>query len=157
MDDPESRVPLAVREAVFDLAGGCCEYCLCQAQFSASPFSIEHVVPRADGGSSDVANLALACMGCNGHKQAAQEAFDPLTGERVRLYHPRRDRWSEHFRWSADYAYVLGITPIGRATVARLHLNRSGVVNLRESLRRLGLHPPERPAACEGPSKEHDP
>jgi 5-methylcytosine-specific restriction endonuclease McrA len=53
MDERESRVPRAVREAVFELAGGCCEYCLCQAEFSASPFSIEHVVPRADGGSSD--------------------------------------------------------------------------------------------------------
>ena len=157
MGELEVRVSRSVRDALFDLAAGCCEYCLCQARFSASPFSVEHIVPRADAGSSDIGNLALACMGCNGHKHAAQEALDPLTGERVRLYHPRRDRWSEHFQWSADYALIIGTTPIGRATVARLHLNRSGVVNLRESLRRLGLHPPQRSASSQESADQVDP
>jgi hypothetical protein len=142
MDESESRVPKALREELFGVARGCCEYCLSQAIFSPSPFSIEHIVPRADGGRNEIGNLALACMGCNGHKYASQTGLDPLTGERSRLYHPRQDTWSEHFRWSDDYAYIVGLTPIGRATVARLHLNRSGVVNLRKTLRRVGLHPP---------------
>ena len=63
----------------------------------------------------------------------------------MRLFHPRRNTWSDHFQWSDDFAYIIGITPIGRATVACLHLNRSGVVNLPKSLRRLGLHPPSGP------------
>lgn len=96
-------------------------------------------MPRGEGGGNDITNLAAACMGCNGHKHACQEEADPLTGERVRLFHPRRDTWTEHFSWSDDYFYIIGGTPIGRATVARLHLNRSGVVNLRKSLRRLGF------------------
>lgn len=145
MAEIEPRVPRSVRDIVFDLARGCCEYCVSQAQFSASPFSVEHIIPRADRGSNDTDNLALACMGCNGHKHARQEHTDPLTGVRVRLYHPRRDAWEEHFRWSEDYAFLIGITPIGRATVSCLHLNRTGVVNLRRSLRLLGLHPPPAP------------
>lgn len=142
MGGSESLIPRSVRVAVFEAASDCREYCLCQAKFSPSPFSIEHVVPRTKGGSNGFGNLAMACMGCNGHKHAHQQYTDPLSGEVTRLFHPRRDSWSEHFRWSEDYAYVIGITPIGRATVARLHLNRAGVVNLRRTLQRLELHPP---------------
>jgi 5-methylcytosine-specific restriction endonuclease McrA len=143
MEQPESRVAPAAREFVFRRANGCCEYCLSQAVFSPSPFTMDHIVPRAAGGDNEVGNLVLACMGCNGHKHASQDSFDPLTGERARLYNPRQDAWSENFQWSDDYEYIIGVTSIGRATVARLHLNRSGVVNLRRSLRRLGLHPPQ--------------
>jgi hypothetical protein len=59
--------------------------------------------------------------------------------------------------WPLVAAWMIGITPIGRATVARLHLNRSGVVNLRESLRRLGLHPPQRPASSQESANQVDP
>lgn len=142
MVEPEPRLPSSVRAVVFAAAGDCCEYCLSQARFSPSSFSVEHVVPRVDGGTNDITNLAQSCMGCNGHKHARQDGADPLTGDRVPLFHPRRDTWSDHFQWSDDFAYIIGVTPIGRATVACWHLNRSGVVNLRKSLRRLGLHPP---------------
>jgi hypothetical protein len=71
------------------------------------------------------------------------EALDPVTGQTVPLYHPRRDRWLEHFAWNEDDTLVLGLTPIGRATVEKLQLNRSGVVNLRRVLSFMDLHPPE--------------
>jgi hypothetical protein len=35
-----------------------------------------------------------------------------------------RDRWDEHFAWANDYLRIDGLTPVGRATVARLKLNR---------------------------------
>ncbi len=37
---------------------------------------------------------------------------------------------------------IIGVTPIGRTTVATLHLNREGVVNLRRLLVVTGKHPP---------------
>lgn len=37
---------------------------------------------------------------------------------------------------------MLGRTPIGRATVEALHLNRPELVNLRRLLRDVGEHPP---------------
>jgi hypothetical protein len=40
---------------------------------------------------------------------------------------------------------LVGRTPIGRATVAQLQLNRPGVRNLRRLLRLAGEHPPSRP------------
>ena len=41
--------------------------------------------------------------------------------EIVRLFNPRRDEWSAHFRWEG--ATIVGITPIGRATIAVLNIN----------------------------------
>ncbi len=58
------------------------------------------------------------------------------------LYHPRRDRWLDHFRWSENLLEIVGITAIGRVTVERLKLNRERVVNLREVLLMVDKHPP---------------
>jgi len=111
-----------------------CEDCQSQARFSPDPFSVEHIVPRSRGGEDDGTNLALACQGCNNRKDTNVEALDLVSGETVPLYHPRRQRWHEHFTWNEDYTLVLGLTPTGRATVEKLQLHRAGVVNLRRVL-----------------------
>jgi hypothetical protein len=61
----------------------------------------------------------------------------------VRLFHPRRDRWADHFAWTDDGTRILGLTPTGRATVEALRLNREPLVNLRRVLVQAGEHPPE--------------
>jgi hypothetical protein len=139
---PEPQVTVQQRILVAQRAAGCCEYCFSQARFSPDPFSVEHIVPRAQGGTDELENLALACQGCNNRKYIHTSARDPVTGEVVPLYHPRNHRWYEHFTWSEDYSLLLGLTPLGRATVVRLHLNREGVVNLRLVLRTVHEHPP---------------
>ena len=103
---------------------------------------MEHIIPRAKGGTSVQDNLALACQGCNNHKYNKVEAVDPVTGHLVPLYNPRHDRWDTHFAWSDHYALIVGLTPTGRATVEALYLNREGVVNLRRLLYAIGKHPP---------------
>ena len=113
-------------------------------QFSPDPFSIEHTIPKVKGGSNDWDNLALSCQGCNGHKHIATEAIDPINGEMTALYNPRIHLWNEHFIWDEEFTIVVGRTAIGRATVERLYLNREGVVNLRQMLRRFDRHPPSR-------------
>jgi hypothetical protein len=90
--------------------------------------------------------LAWSCQGCNNRKYTSVEALDPVSGETVPLYHPRRQRWHEHFAWNEDYTVVLGLTPTERATVEKLQLNRAGVVNLRHVLHHIGAHPPADPA-----------
>lgn len=87
-------------------------------------------------------NLALACQGCNNHKYIKTEGGDPVSGEMVPLYHPRRQLWHEHFAWNEDYTLIIGVTLCGRATVEALHLNREGIVNLRRVLYAMGEHPP---------------
>lgn len=108
------------------------------------PFEIDHVLPRSLGrGAGNLENLAYACRGCNGLKGSRTTCEDPVTGEVVRIFNPRVDRWADHFAWGTDYALVLGLTDVGRATVYALHLNRPGLVNLRLTLRSIGEHPPE--------------
>jgi len=99
-------------------------------------------VPQSKGGDGSDENLAASCQGCNNHKYRNTEAPDPQTGDMVPLFHPRRQRWRDHFAWNLDSTRIVGITPIGRATVELLRLNRAGLVNLRKVLHGAGVHPP---------------
>lgn len=81
-------------------AKGLCEYCHASEQWQYVQFTIDHIVPLAEGGSSDLNNLALACFHCNRRKGRAQDAIDPQSEQKVNLFHPRQDRWLDHFRWS---------------------------------------------------------
>jgi len=110
--------------------------------FHPDPFAVEHIVPEARGGATDTTNLALSCLGCNSSKGAFVMGRDPATDGNVPLFHPRQQRSTEHFAWSSDTTQIVGITATGRATVARLRLNRPGLVNLRAALRHFGVHPP---------------
>jgi hypothetical protein len=105
---------------------------------------VEHIIPRSKGGSETLENLALSCQECNNRKYTSVESLDPLTGERVPLYNPRRDDWETHFVWSADYREIIGLSPIGRATIEKLQLNRASVRNLRRALHEIGIHPTSR-------------
>lgn len=142
MPQSEPRIPAALRKLVEERARGLCEYCRSPASISSQPFSVEHIHPKARTGDSTAENLALACQGCNNHKYNKVDARDPASGEVVPLYHPRRDRWGDHFSWSADFTFILGISPIGRATVIALSLNRQGLMNLRRVLYMAKEHPP---------------
>ncbi len=136
------RVTSEQRRAVRERARGLCEYCRSQMRFSTHEFSVEHILPVQRGGESTLDNLALACQGCNNFKFTKTEAEDPLTKNQAPLYHPRRQRWSDHFSWSYDGTRIVGRSPTGRATVAVLQLNRECLVNFREVLYAVGKHPP---------------
>jgi len=136
------HVPAGLRRQVAERAGHCCEYCRTQERFSGDPLTVDHITPRSLGGATEEGNLALAYHGCNQHKSTRTAAVDPATGEQVLLFHPRRERWEDHFAWNDDFTMVLGLTPTGRATVAALFLNRAGLLNLRRILYTVNEHPP---------------
>ena len=112
----------AIRRLVLERAGERCEYCLIRAW----PLTVDHILPRRSGHAEPdhPDNLAAACAPCNRAKSDATTGRDVLTDAEHRLFDPRRMRWADHFAWQADYLEVVGRTPIGRATVARLRLNR---------------------------------
>lgn len=139
---PESRISAKTRQRVAERANYCCEYCQAQERYSPDSFAVEHIHPIAKGGSNQLNNLAFACQGCNNRKYTHTEALDPQSQTPVPLYHPRQDQWADHFQWSEDYTQIQGLTPIGRATITQLHLNRSGLVNLRRLLIPTQEHPP---------------
>lgn len=139
---PRDYIPVALKRLVFARANGCCEYCLSQAKFAIEPLVIEHIIPISRGGRTVDENLALACQGCNNYKYTKVEGIDPIDGQVVPLYNPRTMVWSHYFAWSEDTTLIIGLTPVGRATVNTLRLNREGIVNLRRALGATGQHPP---------------
>lgn len=130
------------RRIALTRAQGRCEYCYSLVAYATQSFDVDHILPVSRGGLSTPDNLAYACSGCNRHKSDLVTAYDPIEGQPVALFHPRRQRWDEHFGWNEDYTLMIGMTATGRATVETLHLNREGVVNLRKLLQMIGLHPP---------------
>ncbi len=133
------------RQTIAKRARGCCEYCRSQERFAPQPFAVEHIIPRSRGGTTTLDNLAFSCQGCNNHKYTKTAGRDPVSGEAMPLFHPRRQRWRDHFAWNDDTTLIIGLTPTARATVEALQLNRPGLVNLRRALYALGEHPPAEP------------
>ena len=118
-----------------------CEYGRAPEAIFNLPFEIEHIVPTGRGGADVEANWALSCRACNLHKSDHQQAGDPQTGAIVPLFHPRLHRWEEHFSVEESTGALLGLTPTGRATVARLQMNRSSQVTARRQWMRLNIYP----------------
>jgi 5-methylcytosine-specific restriction endonuclease McrA len=130
-----------LRRTVFERAGGRCEYCHLSQDTQVSTFPIDHVVPRSVGGKTEADNLALACPRCNAAKWIHTSATDSETGESTRLFDPRRDIWSGHFRWANDLAWLEAITPEARVAIELLDLNSAHRRQIRQWLVVLGLHP----------------
>lgn len=102
-----------------------------------APFQIDHIIARQHCGSSDLDNLALCCIHCNRFKGPNIAGIDSNTGEIVRLFHPRRDIWAEHFQWSGGELQPR--TASAGVTVQLLLMNDPEVVNLRRELVQEGL------------------
>ena len=137
-----ARISDAIRQEVRDRARQRCEYCQSPEWLTGLFFPIDHILPRRAGGSNALDNLCLACSGCNGHKYIRTTGVDPESNATVALYHPRHQRWSEHFVWSRDGVSILGLTATGRATIETLQLNRPQAVDARRLWVGVGWHPP---------------
>lgn len=131
----------AIRQTLSQRANGQCEYCRCPEGYCPDSFTVDHILPRCQGGTDELGNLAWACFGCNGRKHTKTDGIDPQTQRSVLLFNPRQQVWSDHFCWSEDLQQVSGKTICGRATVEVLSLNRLSVVNLRRVLVMVGEHP----------------
>jgi hypothetical protein len=103
---------------------------------------VDHIHPESQGGASDDDNLCWCCGECNSYKGDLTTALDPLTGDTVPLFHPNRQHWLEHFAWTEEGSRIEGLTPVGRATVDALRLNRPWLVYARQRWITVGWHPP---------------
>ena len=133
-------IPESLRRLVIARAQNRCEYCTLSQLGQAATFHIDHVIPLVVGGSTTADNLALACVSCSLRKGARQNIEDPQTGQIVPIFNPRQQTWREHFAWND--VWVVGLTPIGRATVNALQLNRAVILAIREEEKLLARHPP---------------
>jgi hypothetical protein len=132
-----------LRARIREQAGDRCGYCQSAQRYVFAPLEIDHLLPTARGGHDAEDNLWLACRMCNGYKADRTHGLDPVTGAEVRLFNPRRQRWAEHFAWSAEGIQVVGRTACGRATVITLQLNNAIAVLVRREWVAAGWHPPQ--------------
>src|SRR6266581_3860961 len=95
---PMESISRAIRDHIASAAHSRCEYCQTAQEISGAQMHIEHIIPLAQGGSSDASNLCMACAWCNSYKWAHTRGFDMETQTEVPLFHPRLQQWLEHFR-----------------------------------------------------------
>ncbi len=118
-----------------------CEYCYAPEIIFNFPFEVEHITPVSRHGIDAEYNWALACRSCNLYKSSHTAGIDPREQKENRLFHPRKDRWIEHFTENAENGEIEGITATGRATVVRLQMNSPTQVAARKQWMLLGLFP----------------
>lgn len=110
-----------MRSRIRDRAGGRCEYCLLHEEDAWEPHQPDHIIARKHRGLTELENLAWTCAVCNRYKGSDVASIDSVTGRVIRLLHPRRDRWTRHFR--LDGVQIVPQTSVGR--VASTESNRS--------------------------------
>ncbi len=135
-------IPENVRRQVSEEANHRCEYCKTSSRLTGTPLVIEHILPRSLGGNDERRNLAASCYRCNEFKGTKTHASDPETGQLVPLFNPRNQSWADEFTWDNGGTQIIGVTPIGRATVIALRLNNENVVEARAIWIEFGWHPP---------------
>ncbi|MBM4073508.1 MAG: HNH endonuclease [Planctomycetes bacterium] len=125
------------RRLVRERARNCCEYCQLPQQCTVLPHEVDHIRAKKHRGRTSLRNMCWACAQCNGAKGSNAAGFDPLTNMLVRLFHPRNDKWNQHFRWRG--CRLVGKTPVGRATIEVLGINQPDRVHQRQLLRAAGM------------------
>lgn len=129
-----------VREYLLEKWGRHCAYCGAKD----TPLQIEHIVPRARGGSDRIPNLTLACERCNQQKgaQTAEEFGYPAI--QAQAHRPLKDAAAVNTtRWALYGRLVATGLPVEVSTGGRTKFNRT----------RLGLAKAHwRDAACVGSS-----
>jgi hypothetical protein len=124
---------------------GQCVYGQTRVENTGQALTTDHIQPVASGGETEFSNLCRACRSCNEAKGDQTQAIDPLTGETVPLYHPRQDRWGDHFAWDQTGTRIFGLTAIGRATIIALDMNNVLILFARRRWVNAGWHPPQTP------------
>lgn len=75
-----------------------CEYCLIAEEDTGLGCEVDHIISEKHGGLTIEENLAVACVYCNQAKGSDIGSIILQSGEFVRFFNRRIDRWSEHFR-----------------------------------------------------------
>ncbi len=132
-------ISVALRSSVRERAGFLCEYCLLPESEAFLPFEPDHIIALKHDGLTEAANLANSCFECNRLKGTDVASVDTQTGQVFRLFHPHRDRWSDHFELREGL--IVPKTDVGRVTEHLLQLNRSKILSIRQMLLSKGRHP----------------
>jgi HNH endonuclease len=133
------NIPASLRKLVVERAKGCCEYCGYPEAASYAPHEIDHIIAQKHGGANTEDNLALSCTLCNKHKGSDLTSIDPETNLIEPLFHPRQDRWPQHFQLVGGT--IQPLTAKGRVTVRLLKFNEPARIKERKLLIETGFYP----------------
>jgi HNH endonuclease len=110
---------------------------------TVTTFEFEHIVPLSAEGATAFENLCLSCPMCNRYKSDRVLASDAVTQTADPLFHPQKSRWTDHFSWNEQSTEIIGLTPVGRATIAALKMNRPQMIRVRRMWVAMNEHPPD--------------
>ncbi len=133
------KTPEALRRAVAIRAGYRCEYCRRPEVDSFIRYQSDHIISRKHGGRTELSNLAHTCPICNNAKGSDLAAILDDEEKLIRLFHPRKDNWFDHFE--VLEGEILHKTETGKATIKLLKLNDIDRILERVDLIAAGLFP----------------
>lgn len=116
----DSYISQELRRLVAARASRRCEYCLIHESDTFMGCQVDHILSEKHGGQTTADNLAYACTFCNrskGSDIATLDEHEQLT----RLFHPRLDRWTDHFVFQE--ARIQPLTAVGFGTARLLGFN----------------------------------
>jgi len=137
-----SYISLELQQRIRQQFKNCCAYCQTSEHLTVTQFEFEHIIPRSLGGQTEPDNLCLSCPSCNRYKASRIQYKDPLTHQTVNFFHPQKQKWLNHFQWTKDFTEIQGLTPVGRATITALKMNRPQLIRVRSLWIKLNEHPP---------------
>lgn len=122
------NLPTGLRYEILRRAGGRCE--LCGVSHEEVPLQVDHIIPRALGGSNDPSNLQVLCRTCNADKRH----LDQTDFRQVRASYDDRDASCIFCQAEAstrviaenELAFVIEdkfpVTPFHRLIIPRRHV-----------------------------------
>jgi len=116
-----------------------CEYCLVHEEDTYFGCEVDHIISLKHGGPTTAENLAYACAFCNRQKGSDIGSILWQTGEFIRFFNPRTDRWADHFQ--LEGVVIRSLTGIGEVTARILGFNDSDRLLERQALADWGRYP----------------
>jgi hypothetical protein len=134
-----SYVSAALRRLVAERAAYLCEYCLLHEEDTFFGCEVDHIISEKHGGPTVAENLAYACAFCNRAKGSDVGSIVWRTGTFSRFFHPRTDRWVDHF--ALDGVTIRPLSDIGEVTTRILDFNNPDRLLERQAVHALGRYP----------------
>lgn len=128
-----------LRRLVVSRAEGICEYCLIAEEDTFYGCAVDHIISEKHGGPTHEDNLALACVFCNQAKGSDVGSIHWETGEFIRFFNPRSDRWTDHFKLIGNR--IEALTVIAAVTVRILGFNETERLLERQTLQAINRYP----------------
>ncbi len=132
-------VTAELRRLVVTRSEGLCEYCLIAEEDTFYGCEVDHIISEKHGGPTQADNLGYACVFCNQAKGSDVGSIHWESGQFVRFFNPRTDRWADHFVLAGSR--IEGLTAIGAVTARILGFNSGQRILERQTLQRMNRYP----------------